>query len=330
MKGRLSRSDLAEAFTAMGETLAGTRTVADIAVHDGSPVLLQMQYFQATENLECAVALGDSPVKQAMTKTRRQFDLPIDWLKDGLSPRAVEREFSADVMPFGQYPSSDRPFLRVIQARPEYVLAMIMAALERSSAGNVADVSGAASALGIVDIDAAKEIYHRFFPWRDRAQQPKPKGGAYSPSEPFSRPMWTGRPQSLARAAAVPADDRWCALNECMDEFYLADRDVRTQQTMIDQAPEVTGDPFIDAFYAATAEHLALRWKLDVPIWSYEPKRMGSDRPTFMPNTPAIWPMLLVASPYAFRRRNIFTGREPLQRARWPSRETKVQPLCSL
>ncbi|RYG28294.1 hypothetical protein EON81_28785 [bacterium] len=142
--------------------------------------------------------------------------------------------------------------------------------------------------------------------------------------------MWTGRPQSLAEAAAVTVDDRWFALNELMDEFYLNDRDLRTQQTMIDQAPAVTDSPFIDAFYAATAEHLALRWQLDIPVWTEEPRRAGSNRPTFMPNIPAIWPILLVESPYAFRQRHIFTGREPLQRARWPLREVKVPPLCDL
>jgi hypothetical protein len=117
-------------------------------------------------------------------------------------------------------------------------------------------------------------------------------------------------------------------LDEFLDEFYLADTDLKTQQGMIDQAPEVTGDAFVDAYYAAAGEHLALRWGLGVPAWTLELERAGSDHPAFVPNIATIKPILLVEAPYAFRRRNIFTGREPLQRARWPLREEKVQPLC--
>lgn len=135
------------------------------------------------------------------------------------------------------------------------------------------------------------------------------------------------RPQSLFEVVESEGDFR-LALDEFMDEFYMAHGDPFAQQAMIDPEPPLTGDAFIDSYIAAVADHLARRWDLDIPSWQdARPERMGFDDPVFDPDFPRCHGIFLIESPYAFRRRNIFTNREPLQRARWPRDVPVVEQL---
>lgn len=131
------------------------------------------------------------------------------------------------------------------------------------------------------------------------------------------------RPMSLQEASARPWDHPWGnPLDEFLDEFYLAHPDRSRQGAMIAAAPALRHDPLWDAFFGATGEHLALRWGLAVPRWSEEPARMGHGLPrTYIPDWPGFEPVFEREAPHAFRRRNLFVGAEPLQRARWPRDE---------
>lgn len=135
------------------------------------------------------------------------------------------------------------------------------------------------------------------------------------------------RPADLCEVMDVRGADFWLPLAEFMDEFYLAHDDKCAQQDMIDAEPRLLGVPQADGFIAAVAEHLALRWGLEVPTWTSNPERDGPVLPMFRPDISTMRNQYLVESPYAFRKRNIFTGREPLQRARWPKDEPRIQPL---
>lgn len=118
------------------------------------------------------------------------------------------------------------------------------------------------------------------------------------------------------------------ALDEFMDEFYMAHGDQLAQQAMINEEPTLTGDLYIDTYVAAVADHLARRWDLEIPAWQdARPERMGFDNPVFEPDLPRLRGIYIMESPYAFRRRNIFTSREPLQRARWPKDVPIVEQL---
>ena len=76
------------------------------------------------------------------------------------------------------------------------------------------------------------------------------------------------RPQTLAEVAQIarahPADFAM-ALDEFVDEFYLDHSNKPAQQDRLNAVPEPVGDPHIDAWIGAVGEHLAQRWKLDVP-----------------------------------------------------------------
>jgi hypothetical protein len=135
------------------------------------------------------------------------------------------------------------------------------------------------------------------------------------------------RPTSLSEAIRIGGVEFALPLDEFLDEFYEAYPDREVMQDMINASPQLTGDVFVDSYVGAVGEHLALRWDLEVPLWVESPERGGTSRPQFVPDMPSLRPILLVESPYAFRRRNIFTGGEPLQRARWPREVAVYEPI---
>jgi hypothetical protein len=135
------------------------------------------------------------------------------------------------------------------------------------------------------------------------------------------------RPSNLNEVVFRLSEGISVPLDEFIDEFYLAHGDVSAQQAMIDVEPEIVGDEFLDAYLAAVAEHLAMRWGLTTPEWTFSDRRLGSSNPVFQPDISTMRNQFLIESPYPFRRRNIFTHREPFQRARWPSAEPKIPSM---
>jgi hypothetical protein len=136
------------------------------------------------------------------------------------------------------------------------------------------------------------------------------------------------RPQTLAdvaqRAREAPSEFH-TALNEFADEFYLDHPDKAAQQGRIDRVPEPVGDPLIDALIGAVGEHLAQRWGLNVPDWTQRAVHFALDEPHFLPNSRALRGALIVESPPAFRSRLLFTGAEPLDRARFPKNVARAR-----
>ncbi len=130
------------------------------------------------------------------------------------------------------------------------------------------------------------------------------------------------RPQTLAdvaRIARANAPDFAMALDEFVDEFYLNHADKAAQQMRLDPAPELVGDPLIDAWIGATGEHLAQRWGLRVPPWTQRSAHFALEEPVFLPASHALRGVVIVESPPAFRSRLLFTRVEPLARARFPN-----------
>jgi hypothetical protein len=138
------------------------------------------------------------------------------------------------------------------------------------------------------------------------------------------------RPQTLAdvaqRARESPSE-LYTALNEFADEFYLDHPDKAAQQRRIDAIPEPAGEALIDALIGAVGEHLAQRWGLRVPDWTQRPIHFALEEPRFLPNSRALRGALIVESPPAFRSRLLFTGAEPLDRARFPNVARARVPL---
>jgi hypothetical protein len=127
-------------------------------------------------------------------------------------------------------------------------------------------------------------------------------------------PMTVPRPATLEEVAArtlagEPFDP---LLREFLDTFYGGDSDTKVRA--ISGTPARI-KPLHDAYLAAVAEHLALRFRLPVPQWVEEPHRFLV-RPFFAGRFENLKAILLVESPLAFRRRQIFVSANALSRAR--------------
>jgi hypothetical protein len=128
-------------------------------------------------------------------------------------------------------------------------------------------------------------------------------------------------PDSLSDAVrrALPGTEQPLAvlLDSFLDRFYEAGQAER--HAMIAEEPPRTGIERDDAYLAAMAEYLAERWGLQAPEWTQSDGRQVS-APWFVGRMGiGLSGLLLVESPAAFRRRNIFTEADPLRRARMPA-----------
>jgi hypothetical protein len=128
------------------------------------------------------------------------------------------------------------------------------------------------------------------------------------------------RPRSLADVvvAAKEEGDVYARLREFLDHFY---RRTGERREMLREEPALLDDAVADAYLAAAAEHLAIRYRLPIPAWVHD-KRRFLHMPHFA-GPRGMKAMLLAESPTAFRRRMIFVGYDPLGR---PSRRGR-QPV---
>ena len=127
------------------------------------------------------------------------------------------------------------------------------------------------------------------------------------------------RPRSLREVAERSArEGEWeHHLREFLDAFYGAHGDKGRQAGFIAEEPALLGDARADAFLGGTGEHLARRWGLPIPPWVRDERRY-LQAAMFVPDEKPLRPFLFCVSPVAFRSRLIFTGPDPLQRARFP------------
>jgi hypothetical protein len=127
-------------------------------------------------------------------------------------------------------------------------------------------------------------------------------------------PWTTPRPASLEEVATrtVAGEPFDPLLREFLDSFYIGGRD-RMEPAIAGTPARIA--PIHDAYLAAVAEHLALRFGLKVPPWVDEPHRFLV-KPFFAGGMESLKATLLVESPLAFRRRQIFVSANALSRPR--------------
>jgi hypothetical protein len=126
------------------------------------------------------------------------------------------------------------------------------------------------------------------------------------------------RPATLSEAVAriergEPAEKIW---PEVLDTFYLA-QDQESRAAVLAEEPPFTSDPKLDALAAASASYLSKLFRLPVPAWTADRRRV-LDEPWFtgVSDAPGLREYLTFSSPAEFRSRNIFTEERPLRRAR--------------
>jgi hypothetical protein len=127
-------------------------------------------------------------------------------------------------------------------------------------------------------------------------------------------PLTVPRPTTLNEVAVRTSDGEPFdpLLREFLDTFYVAD--LSAMAVAIAVAPrEIT--PIHDAYLAAVAEHLARKYELAIPPWVESPQRF-LEKPFFAGGLESLKAILLVESPIAFRRRQIFVSANALSRPR--------------
>jgi hypothetical protein len=119
------------------------------------------------------------------------------------------------------------------------------------------------------------------------------------------------RPRSLKEVAerALSGASSDFALRNFLDEFY---REPRLE--MLLEEPPSTGVRILDCYLAATADELGTTYFGEVPSWSSRPDRHLAE-PHFGFSTPLGRAYALIATPSAFRERNLFIGEDALKRA---------------
>jgi hypothetical protein len=111
---------------------------------------------------------------------------------------------------------------------------------------------------------------------------------------------------------ARSGEDFHHAVREFLDEFALRGDD-RSRFHSISERPELIGDPRLDAYLGALAEHLGTAHNLSRPAWSIEPARF-LDRFWFVSDVPGFRAISIAQAPAASRRRGVFIPERSLHR----------------
>ena len=163
----LDRARIDEAFRFMGQYLLDRKAFGEIAIYGGSAILFQFDWRKTSLDVDARVisAGNHTLVIEAVHEAARRLDLPRSWLNESVTMYARRGEHEDDRVLVGLYPSAERFGLRVTAAKPSYILAMKLKALERTTAEDrdYEDAIGLARACGVKTVDGLRELVRSFF-----------------------------------------------------------------------------------------------------------------------------------------------------------------------
>jgi hypothetical protein len=159
---------IAKAFHLVGERLADAGLMGEIAVYGGSAILLQFDWRRSTQDVDAVPLRGvsDRALADAVTAVGAELGLPRAWLNDFVGMYTPEVEHPSFFSLLGEYPAGPTPGLRVFLARPQYLCAMKLRALERETVDDrdFEDVVRLALEVEAHDGPALLSLYGSFFP----------------------------------------------------------------------------------------------------------------------------------------------------------------------
>jgi hypothetical protein len=142
----LSKAAIEDAFREMGETLARSGKLAEIAVYGGAAILLQFSVTFRTSDVDAQVESGDhGALMEAARLVAERRGWLRSWLSEAVTMYLGEK---GGTSLYASYPSEARVGLRVYVARPDYLLAMKLRAMrigrrDEQDAALLARASGA-------------------------------------------------------------------------------------------------------------------------------------------------------------------------------------------
>jgi hypothetical protein len=163
----LNRAKIEEAFRIIGQYLLDRKTLGEIAIYGGSAILFQFDWRKTSLDVDARVTSerNHGAVIDAVHEAAKQLHLPRSWLNESVTIYARRGEGDVDRILVGLYPSSERFGLRVTAAKPEYILAMKLKALDRVTTDDrdFQDAVALGIECGITTIDQMHDVYRKFF-----------------------------------------------------------------------------------------------------------------------------------------------------------------------
>ena len=161
----LDREKIEEAFRIMGQYLLERNALEEIALYGGSAILFQFDWRHSSQDVDARIISAESHglVTEAAKQAAKQLDLPRSWINESVAMYARRLEQEGDRIFIGVYPTPARVGLRVVAAKPSYILAMKLNALERSTADDRDFQVQLGVACGASTIEGLRDIYRKFF-----------------------------------------------------------------------------------------------------------------------------------------------------------------------
>jgi hypothetical protein len=164
----LNRAGIEEAFRIMGQYLLDRKALGEIAIYGGSAILFQFDWRKTSQDVDARIMSDGSHglVIQAVREAAKRLGLSASWLNESVAMYARPGEGHVDRVLIGLYPSPERFGLRVMAAKPAYILAMKLKALERTTADDrdYRDAVKLGIACKATTADGLRDIFRKFFP----------------------------------------------------------------------------------------------------------------------------------------------------------------------
>lgn len=157
------RDRLIEAFGHLGADLARRGRFLELAVYGGSALMLQFSWRRGTEDVDAVLRPGSDErlLAPSVARVAEIMGLPGDWLNDAVGMFTPLDEPDALFSATGVFPAVGTPGLRVLVAKPHYLLAMKLLALRSVDRGDrdLTDATALAREVGIGDEDGLSRLY---------------------------------------------------------------------------------------------------------------------------------------------------------------------------
>jgi hypothetical protein len=167
----LDRDTIEKAFRLMGQYLLERKALGEIAIYGGSAILFQFDWRKVSRDVDARVTSERSHgvVIDAAANAAMQLGLPRSWLSENVAMYARRGERETDRISLGLYPSPERFGLRVTAAKPSYILAMKLNALERATIDDrdYEDAVNLGIECGVSSVDELRAVFRQFFPDED-------------------------------------------------------------------------------------------------------------------------------------------------------------------
>jgi hypothetical protein len=164
---QLDRATIEQAFRLMGQYLLDRKAFGEIAVYGGRVMLLQFEWRRLSEDVDARIISSNHGlVMAAVQEAARRLGLPASWLSESVAMYARRGEGEPDRVLVGTYPYPERVGLRVTAAKPAYILAMKLRALQRTTVDDrdFADAISLGVECGARTPERLRDIYRSFFP----------------------------------------------------------------------------------------------------------------------------------------------------------------------